>query len=153
MKNTSEDASLRRTPPLQHNPSLASRAHLTPLHTFTSVTDNQYWPLNTKEILTNTILTNTTKYSPPPTLKRYDAFLSPFAEHNHTSALIHIHHSSNPTFNPLTPPFITSDLILPSFQAALSSVDFKPRSSSHNSTVPSNTLQHAFITDRTISNT
>ena len=112
MKNTREEASTRRTPPLQQNPSLTPTAHLTPLHTFPAFIDNQYWPLITKEILTNTIHTDTTKYLPPPTLKRYDTFLSPFAEQNHTSALIHLHHSSNPTFNPLTPPFISSDIIL-----------------------------------------
>ena len=117
-KNTSEEASMRRTPPLQHNPSLAPRAYVTPLHTFPAFTDNRFWPLTTKEILTNSILTTTTKYLPPPTLMRYAAFLSPFSEHNHTSALIHVHHSSNPTFNSFKPLFFTSDIILRSFQAS-----------------------------------
>ena len=47
MKNTEEEPSLRRTAPLQDYPSLARRAHLTPLRTFTAFTDNQYRPLTT----------------------------------------------------------------------------------------------------------
>ena len=112
IQNTWEESRMRITPTLQYNPSLAPRAQLTPLHTIPPFTDNQYRPQSTKEIVTNTILTTTTRYLPPPTLMRYVAFLSPFTENNHTSALVHIDHSLNPTLNQIYPRFISSELIL-----------------------------------------
>ena len=59
----------------------------------------------------------TTQHYLRPTLMRYAAFHSPFTDQNPTRAVVHFHHSSNPTFNPFNPPFIKSDLILRSFKA------------------------------------
>ena len=67
---------------------------------------------------------------------RYVAFLSPFTEHNQTSALIHVHRSSNPTFNPFNPPFLESDIILLWFSASITLPLLDH---------PSNTLQHRHL--------
>ena len=66
------------------------------------------------------------------TLHRDMAFLSPFTEHNHTSDLVHIHHSLNPTINPLKPPL---KLLNPLFILA-------------TFLLPSDTLQNIFLTQK-----